>query len=406
MASPKSLSRTLLLWGLSAGGFNLALSGPGFFTLPAIVTAAASGLVALEETRKTKPKDWAQELTDLGLSLGTLTPSLVTPTAIPPVRIEVLPEPVKSWFMASAVDPTTPEFWTEKRARTSKIYVGSRGSGKSVLVNFHLTQMAAAGIDLKISDRHYPNGEFQWLPGVDTATLESRYLLRTAEDSYQAIMRLQEVLHNRIEGLSQDLRPKHLVIDEWNGLIRKWTPAQTTAAVEAISFIFDEGRKFGVDVSLVVHGLTREKTELPEPVTGAADLYLMGDALSQTTYTWPASISAERPKLLQARAGLVAQVSPPQRVLIYRDALSGEVYPVVAPDLSTAPPVEVATTVEDWAQAHRDSVKAMVQQGLSLRKISEKLKVARKSTDPHYEALKGLIAELSHQPATEEETHA
>jgi hypothetical protein len=48
----------------------------------------------------------------------------------------------------------------------------------------------------------------------------------------------------------------------------------------------------------------------------------------------------------------------------------------------------------------------MVQQGLSLRKISEKLKVARKSTDPHYEALKGLIAELSHQPATEEETHA
>jgi hypothetical protein len=231
------------------------------------------------------------------------------------------------------------------------------------------------------------------LPGIDRSILEERYLLRTAEDSLGAILHLQQTLHNRIEGISADRSPKHLVLDEWGGLIRKWTPQETTAAVQAISFIFDEGRKFGVDISLVCHGLTREKTELDEAITGAADLYLMGDSLSQTTYTYPASLTRERGRLLDARQRLVAEVQPAQRVLIYRDALTGEAYPVVAPDLSTPDRLEVGPTVEEWMAQHSDLIKERIAQGQTARQISDELKVKRSKDSPQWAALKTLVQE-------------
>lgn len=394
-----SVSRSLLLWFISAGGFGVALGGPELVALPSLVVGSAAGLVAVEQTRKTQLRDWALELWDLGYSVGTLTATnfLDAPT-VPLSRIEALPVSVRDWLSVSAVDPVTPEFWTTKLSRTSKIYVGARGSGKSVLVNFHLTQMVEAGIDVKVSDRHYPNGEFTWLPGVDRATLEDRFLLRTADDTYQALLHLQETLHNRIEGISKDTRPKHLVIDEWGGLLRKWTPQQTETAVGVISFIFDEGRKYGIDVSLVCHGLTREKTALDEATTGSADLYLMGDAISQTTYTYPASLNVERKRLLSARLALVAQVSPPQRVLIYRNALSGEAFPVVAPDLSTPTPLEVALSADEWVRLNGDRIEALRAEGRSLRKISDALKVKRAADNPQWLALKAFFAEINEPP--------
>jgi hypothetical protein len=349
-------------------------------------------MVAYQESRQHRLRDWALEAWDIGLCLGTLASSSTAPTATTHA-IASLPAPVAEWLTASTVDPTTAEFWTAKQARASKIYVGARGSGKSYLLNYHCGQMAQAGIDLKISDRHYPEGEHEWLPGIDRSILEERYLLRTAEDSLGAILHLQQTLHNRIEGISADRSPKHLVLDEWGGLIRKWTPQETTAAVQAISFIFDEGRKFGVDISLVCHGLTREKTELDEAITGAADLYLMGDSLSQTTYTYPASLTRERGRLLDARQRLVAEVQPAQRVLIYRDALTGEAYPVVAPDLSTPDRLEVGPTVEEWMAQHSDLIKERIAQGQTARQISDELKVKRSKDSPQWAALKTLVQE-------------
>ena len=292
-----NVSRALFLWSLAIGSGAIAAKGPAMLTIPAIALSSASVMVGYQESQKHRLSDWALEAWDIGLSLGTLAPS----GAAAPVAthaIANLPGPVADWLVTSTVDPTTAEFWTEKRARASKIYVGARGSGKSYLVNFHCSQMAQAGIDLKISDRHYPEGSHEWLPGIDRDTFEQRYLVRTAEDSHKALLFLQQTLHNRIEGISPDRSPKHLVLDEWGGLVRKWLPQETKAAVQAIAFIFDEGRKFGIDVSLVVHGLTREKTALDESITGAADLYLMGDSLSQTTYTYPASMARERGRLL------------------------------------------------------------------------------------------------------------
>ena len=388
-----NVSRTLFLWSLALGSGAIAAKGPALTTIPAIVLGSAAAMVAGQETRRHRLSDWALEAWDIGLCLGTLAPS----GAAAPVAtraIATLPAPVADWLTTSTVDPTTAEFWTVKRARASKIYVGARGSGKSYLVNFHCGQMAEACIDLKISDRHYPEGEHEWLAGIDRATFEQRYLLRTADDTFGAILHLQQTLHNRIEGLSQDRSPKHLVLDEWGGLVRKWTPQETKAAVQAIAFIFDEGRKFGVDVSLVVHGLTREKTELDEAITGAADLYLMGDSLSQTTYTYPASLARERGRLLDARQRLIAEVQPPQRVLVYRDALSGETYPVVAPDLSTPDRLEVAPAADEWLAENADSIRELVKRGYSARQISDHLKVKRSKDNPQYQALKQFLQEL------------
>ncbi len=392
-----NVSRTLFLWSLAVGSAAIAAKGPVLLTLPAIALSSASAMVAYQESRKHRLSDWALEAWDVGLCLGTLAPSGVAPEPTTHA-IANLPRPVADWLVTSTVDPTTAEFWTVKRARGSKIYVGARGSGKSYLVNFHCSQMAQAGIDLKISDRHYPNGEHEWLPGIDRDTFEQLYLIRDAADSHKAIMHLQQTLHNRIEGMSQDKSPKHLVLDEWGGLVRKWTPQETKLAVQAIAFIFDEGRKFGIDVSIVVHGLTREKTELDEAITGAADLYLMGDSLSQTTYTYPASLARDRGRLLDARQKAIAAVQPPQRVLIFRDALSGEAYPVVSPDLSTPDRLVVDPGVDEWLAQNADAIKEMVAKGDSARQISEHLKVKRLKDNPQYQALKTFLQEL--------ETHA
>jgi hypothetical protein len=387
-----NVSRTLFLWSLAVGSAAIAAKGPVLLTLPAIALSSASAMVAYQESRKHRLSDWALEVWDVSLCLGTLAPSGIAPTATTHA-IANLPGPVADWLVNSTVDPTTADFWTAKRARASKIYVGARGSGKSYLVNFHCSQMAQDGIDLKISDRHYPEGEHEWLPGIDRDTFEQRYLIRDAADSHKAIMHLQQTLHNRIEGMSQDKSPKHLVLDEWGGLIRKWTPQETKAAVQAIEFIFDEGRKFGIDVSIVVHGLTREKTELDEAITGAADLYLMGDSLSQTTYTYPASLARERGRLLDARQKAIAAVQPPQRVLIFRDALSGEAYPVVAPDLSTPDRLEVGPSVDEWMAEHSSLISDRIAQGQTARQISDELKVKRSKDNPQWAALKTLVQE-------------
>ena len=388
-------NRALLMWFLALGSGAIAAKGPALTTIPAIVLGSAAGMVAYQESARVKGKEWASTALDVGQCLVTLSPSGSTEAVVMDARIvEALPAPVAEWLTVSTVDPTTTEFWTAKRARASKIYVGARGSGKSVLVGFHCAQMAEAGVDLKISDRHYPESQ-EWLPGIDRETFEARYLLRDAGDTHRALLHLQQTLHNRIEGTSQDRTPKHLVIDEWGGLLRKWTDQEIKAAVDAISFIYDEGRKYGIDVSLVCHGLTREKTALDEAITGAADLYLMGDALSQTTYTYPASLSRDRAKLLDARGRMVATVEPAQRVLTYRDALSGEAYPVVAPDLSAPVPLEVPESTEDWLEQHHGLISQLATEGASLRKISDALGVKRSNKNPQYVALKAHLQELT-----------
>lgn len=390
-----NVSRTLFLWSVALGAGAIAAKGPALTTIPAIALGAASGMVAYQSSGKHGAREWASELGEVGLELCTLTPADGPSSATPSARlISALPPSVADWLNVATVDPTSSEFWTPKRARASKIYVGARGSGKSVLVGFHCAQMAEAGVDLKISDRHYPESQ-EWLPGLDRAVFEERYLLRTAEDSHRALLHLQEVLHNRIEGLSPDRSPKHLVIDEWGGLVRKWSAQEIKSAIDAIGFIYDEGRKYGIDVSLVCHGLTREKTHLDESITGSADLFLMGDALAQSTYTYPLSLSRERGKLLDSRAQLVATVQHPQRVLTYRDALSGEAYPVVSPDLSTPERLEVEPSTDQWLVDNADAITAMVLEGKTARQISTALKIRRAKNNPQWVLLQEFITEVT-----------
>jgi hypothetical protein len=121
----------------------------------------------------------------------------------------------------------------------------------------------------------------------------------------------------------------------------------------------------------------------------------MGDSISNTTYTWPASLTRDRGKLLDARGRLVATVEPAQRVLTYRDALSGEAYPVVAPDLSQPIPLEVPESTDDWLSEHHGLITQLATEGASLRKISDALGVKRSNKNPQYVALKAHLQELT-----------
>jgi hypothetical protein len=80
--------------------------------------------------------------------------------------------------------------------------------------------------------------------------------------------------------------------------------------------------------------------------------------------------------------------------LTYRDSLSGEAYPVVAPDLSVPTLLEVPGSADDWLVENDPTIAAMVGDGASLRVICKALGVQRTNKNPNYVALKNYLKEL------------
>lgn len=149
-------------------------------------------------------------------------------------------------------------------------------------------------------------------------------------------------------------------IDEWGGGWRQWSEYEQADAIQALQTISEEGRKFTVNVTVILHKLTKQDTGIDEGLSGAADLYLMGDAISQTTWTFPASLRSQRDQLLKDRRAQLAAVEVAQRVMIYRDPITGDARIVVAPDLSQPQQIDLQTGLTT------EAVEAAYQPGMSL----------------------------------------
>jgi len=287
---------------------------------------------------------------------------------------------VEYWAQESEelTDPTTPDFWTKKRISSSKILCGIRGSGKSVLSEY-CASMLLDGTDLLISDRHYDQQESKWLKGMDRDAFEKQMLLDTARKTYLSLLKYGRTLRARIDSGDKSATPIHMLIDEWGGCWREWDEDTQAEIIKTLEFINEEGRKYGVNVTLVLHQLTEKKTGLGESLTSAADLYLLGDAISATTYTYPASLSAQRKELMAARRKALSQVKVPQRVVIYREALTGEATVIFTPDLSQPLDISVETS---------KSMEDIWEPGISARSMSEAMGVTnRKKENPEYQAI-------------------
>ena len=386
----KTPAQVYLLATVTAGSLALAVKAPTVISLPALALLPAATLATYSEARRYRLADFVAEGLNVGAAIATLGAEESTPPAL--LTQLLLPAGYTAdWAKSAAAgDATTPDFWTAKAARRSKIICGSRGSGKTALSTYFAGQLAQH-TRLLISDRHYPAGEAEWLPGVPRDDFETRYLIRSADDTLTALLKLKAELISRIETGNTDSEPIHLLIDEWGGCWAEWDEGQQASAIKALERINEEGRKFGVNVTLICHSLTREKTGLDQALTGAADLYLTGDALSNTSWSFPSSLSNQRADLTTERLERLSEVAIAQRVIVFRDAM-GQTAVVTAPDLTT-PGQFSPVYSEDTTAAFADRMNAAYQPGMSATKLSKALGITnRRLSNPDYVAVKAYIA--------------
>lgn len=391
MTANKTPAQVYLLGALSAGCLALALKAPKLISLPALALLPAVGIATYSEGRRYRAADFIAE----GLTIAVAIATLGEGDSTPPALLTRLLLPVgytADWAMSDAAgDATTPDFWTAKAASRSKIICGSRGSGKTALSTYFAGQLAKH-TRLLISDRHYPASAAEWLPGVPRNDFEERYLIRSADDTLTALLNLKAELATRIETGNTDGEQIHLLIDEWGGCWDVWDDGEQISAIKALERINEEGRKFGVNVTLTCHSLTREKTGLDQALTGAADLYLTGDALSNASWSFPSSLSNRRANLTTERLEQLSAVAIAQRVIVFRDSM-GQSAVVIAPDLTTPERFEVDRSISDerleqlWSEGYKSS-----------RKLTDALGIKRSKESPEYIRIKAFVVRKTEPP--------
>lgn len=375
-----------LVGSISALALALLLEGP-LFLLPAVATPILA-LGAVEGVRKHGVSSIVNESIDFstGLVLDSDAPGRI-------LKNFLIPE-FQPGEQADTRD--TPGFWTAQGALNSKIIVGARGSGKSTLAQYFAGQIATNGSRIRISDRHYPSTN--WLPGCPKEDFERAFLVGSAEDTLAELKGLSRELKCRIEGGDRDGQPLHLLIDEWGGCYSQWSEVERSSAIEALTRISEEGRKFGVNYTVVLHNLTREKTGIDQALLSATDLYLCGDALSNSTWKFPRSLVVDRDSLNSQRQVLLKDRSlANQRILIFKDT-DGESKLVIAPDLRV--PEEFQPVYEsDLKKDLEARIEAAYEPGMSIRQLCAALGIkTRKLSNLDYVKVSDYIAGKSAPP--------
>lgn len=387
------LSKPLLI-GLVSLSAPIALKNANPAVLLPAIGLSACGVV----TAGAKLKD--ASLSDMFDGLGQLAVDWVgieqsqEIEPLEPLKI-VRPESVGSFLKGlvnADVDPTTPNFWTPKRANTSAMIVGARGSGKSKLFAYRFQQCIADGIHVLLSDLHYDAEDEQkteWLPGVEASEFRQRYLLNTAEATLKALNALAIIVKQRVSGEDKTTTPHHLFIDEWGGCWRRWDESQQESATEALKTIVDEGRKAKVNISLSLHQLKKTNDGIDSSIVAGADLYLMGRTLADNANQVPSDL--DRKSLQKERNEKAIAIGTPQRALVHVDYLSGEATVVISPNLMTPLQFEVMAPKNDfeaWFTDNQSAVDAFINEGKSLRQITDHFGLVRSLESPIYTGLK------------------
>ena len=386
--------KALALGGISGLCIGGATISPPVTTLPFIITGSAAGYAAYEVGRKESANGWVKTGIDLANAIVTLGET-GTGKASKKITIDGLPDNLREWLeqVQDDEDLTTPDFWQPSLAIQSFILAGSRGTGKSQVANWLFTNALAAGVDAKMSDRHYDRDDpeaTEWCPGMSRDDFERKLLIETVSATLAAVTNLQRELQWRIDNKRRDLPKKHLFIDECNGFFSYLTDHQKQAVKIAIDFIMREGRKFGVNITLIFHDFTKEECVLGEGTRNQFHLMLTGDAISNTTWVIPAAVTNKRKQLLAEREAFCQRLSKHQRVIVYRNPVSGEVKVVVAPNFETDP---LVCEVVDSDDELRQRVIPLLEQGKGITAIAQELNISRGGTG-QYPKLQKIIAEV------------
>lgn len=201
----------------------------------------------------------------------------------------------------------------EKFVSASKVVFGPKGSGKSVYFAYEaiaFLQMNPDG-ELRIGDRHFDRVESQWLPGVPAEVLEKKFVAKKSEQILAMFRRAGSLLRYRVEN---EIRLSHpeckrfkLICDEFESFILQLFDEEKKEVMDIIAQTQDEGRKYGVDITLGVHSLKKERIGVDSSVLFQMDVLCLGQGLADPNTKFPADFNTK--KLLEAQHILQASLS-------------------------------------------------------------------------------------------------
>lgn len=400
-----------LYTSLGLAGLGLAVFGNGIQYVGGSVLALASGGAVYQKLKETNqgPGAAVESLGLVGVDLWQGAIALVgqeTSQQVGRLIYTHLPD------LGFHVEPEDPNgFISEARALRSKWIIGPKGSLKSRLATYLNTRIlqAAPNTALIIADPHYPASGIPWLPGIAAEHFEAFHLKREPADIYQAVLAMEAKLQQRITAAETTQNPVHMVVDEFVSIYKGLSDRQQERLVTAIQAIQYQGRKYGVDITCILHSAKKEQCGLDSSLFINGDCYLMGTAAADRLQQQNLPSDINWKKLLSDREGMVTQAKNPKQVIIYRDQDTGlssvEQLPAPVVDFSGKATVQLeyrADNPAQWITDNRDRLEQwLITEGLSPSAISHKGLIQRPDgkglfrgkgdvngyADPYYAAL-------------------
>jgi hypothetical protein len=192
--------------------------------------------------------------------------------------------------------------------KASKAVFGARGSGKTTYLNYEALRFLQAYPDgeLRIADLHFDPDEPKWLPGVASDVLLKSFVANKKDKIIALISYCNKELKDRIDKMDKKRKRIKLIIDEFVGLLGRCDDKEIKLIDSFLATSQDEGRKFGVDVTLGLHSLKKERCKIDSSVLWQMDILCLANSIADPATKFPSDW--ENKQLAQDRHTLQAEL--------------------------------------------------------------------------------------------------
>lgn len=193
--------------------------------------------------------------------------------------------------------------WIPGIVPQSKILVGGRGAGKSRFMRFLLASYITnyPTDEWFVVDPHYEgyeddfdynNPDQAWLLGIPAEQLRAK-IFDNVTQGYALLMQVKATLKDRISRkLKYPKVPRIMMfMDELEAFRRDLNDEQFNELIDLIEVVQDEGRKFGVELTIGCHALKKERIGIDSTVLSQMTWLLLEKAATDSTTKYPADFN-------------------------------------------------------------------------------------------------------------------
>lgn len=188
----------------------------------------------------------------------------------------------------------------------SKAVFGNKGSGKSSFMGYEALQFVSQFPNgrLFIGDIHYADEDSKWLPFIDDATFNDKYLADTPTKILKVVKSLDQLLRDRkaakLTIKKPECFPVKFIWDEVLGTldeleeINEDFPKYVIKVAERIQL---QGDKYGIQWTLGLHSIKKTKSGFDSSFFNNLSIVCLGTSIADNTVKYPSDFDV--PKLLE-----------------------------------------------------------------------------------------------------------